>query len=57
MRTLRSFSTGVALLSCWIVIFATEALAQNPAPQRPTLPKGFVAEFDVKYVPLSLIHI
>jgi acetyl esterase/lipase len=30
---------------------AAEALAQNAAAKRPALPAGFVAEYDVKYVP------
>jgi acetyl esterase/lipase len=32
-------------------LVAVEARAQNAAPQRPALPPGFVAEYDVKYVP------
>ena len=51
MRMSRFFSTGIALLSCLTVIVVSEVLAQNPAPQRPTLPKGIVAEYDMKYVP------
>ncbi len=51
MRMSRFFSTGIALLSCLTVIVVSEVLAQNPEPQRPTLPKGIVAEYDVKYVP------
>jgi acetyl esterase/lipase len=31
-------------------LIVSEALAQNSRPQRPTLPKGIVAEYDVKYV-------
>ena len=33
-----------------LIAFAGDALAQK-APARPMLPKGFVAEYDVKYVP------
>jgi len=50
MRTFRCIPTGFALLWCLTVIVGSEALAQNTAPQRPTLPKGIVAEYDVKYV-------
>jgi len=32
-------------------IVVAEARAQNAAPKRPALPAGFVAEYDVKYVP------
>lgn len=39
-------------LSLWLfALVAVEALAQKPTPQKPTLPPGFVAEYDVKYVP------
>lgn len=50
MRTIRVLSIAVAFLSCWALAADSNALAQNPAPQRPALPKGFVAEYDVKYV-------
>lgn len=40
-----------AVLSLCALFSGSEARAQNPAPQRPALPKGFVAEYDVKYVP------
>src|SRR5688572_11393186 len=46
MRAFRLFPTSLALL-----IVASQALAQNAAPQRQAPPKGFVAEYDVKYVP------
>jgi acetyl esterase/lipase len=49
MRTFRSFPTVVGLPLCWAAIVASQALAQNP-PQRPKLPQGFVAKYDVKYV-------
>jgi acetyl esterase/lipase len=48
MRTLRCFS-ALALLLCWAV-FVSQSLAQNAA-QRPKLPPGIAAEYDVKYVP------
>ncbi len=51
MRRLRYFVMAIALLACWGAIIVSETRAQNPPPQRPTLPKGFVAEYDVKYVP------
>jgi acetyl esterase/lipase len=38
---------SVITLSC----VSSHAAAQNPAPQRPTLPQGFVAQYDVQYVP------
>ena len=46
MRTILRFAAAVALLCCW----ASLAVAQKAAPQRPNLPKGFVGEYDVKYV-------
>jgi acetyl esterase/lipase len=49
MRMLRLFLT-LALLSCWTLV-VSDTLAQNRAPQRATPPKGFVAEYDVPYVP------
>lgn len=51
MRAIRIFSTALAILIGWAVAVVSDARAQNPAPQRPALPKGFVAEYDVKYVP------
>ncbi len=58
-----SFQVGKALLD-WLsrsvaftvavglaVGMGAAACAQSKAPQRPTLPKGFVAEYDVAYVP------
>lgn len=41
----------LALVCCWTAIAVSHALAQKPTPQRPMLPAGFVAEYDVKYVP------
>jgi acetyl esterase/lipase len=49
MRLLRLFLT-LALLSCWTLV-VSDTLAQKRAPQRATPPKGFVAEYDVPYVP------
>jgi len=51
MRTSRRFAIVLAILCCWAAITGSDGLAQQPAPQRPQLPKGFVAEYDVKYVP------
>lgn len=51
MRMFRCIPTYFAILSCLAVALVSETVAQNPAPQRPTLPKGIVAEYDVKYVP------
>jgi acetyl esterase/lipase len=49
MRTFRRFPTVVALVWCWFTIVVPVADAQEA--KRPMLPKGFVAEYDVKYVP------
>lgn len=49
MGTSRLFSAAVAFFCCGVALVAT-ATAQKQA-QRPMLPKGFVAEYDVKYVP------
>jgi acetyl esterase/lipase len=49
MRTSRLFSAALAVLCCCVAL-VTSATAQKQA-QRPMLPKGFVAEYDVKYVP------
>jgi acetyl esterase/lipase len=35
---------------CWAAVVVPNASAQA-APKRPTLPKGFTAEYDVKYIP------
>ena len=51
MCVLRPLSSLFAVAWFSFVAVATPALAQQLAPQRPVLPKGFVAEFDVKYVP------
>ncbi len=47
MRSLRLFAIVLAVYCCW----SGTAIAQKQAPQRPALPKGFTAEYDVKYVP------
>lgn len=49
MRSSRLFSAVVATLCCGVALVGT-ATAQKQAA-RPMLPKGFVAEYDVKYVP------
>lgn len=51
MRRVRLASLVFALVGCWGLIVASQAAAQNPAPKRPALPQGFVAEYDAKYVP------
>jgi acetyl esterase/lipase len=51
MRKVRRFVMGIAVCSCWAALLVSSVLAQNPAPQRPKLPKGITAEYDVKYVP------
>ena len=49
MRLFRTLRANIALLSCCLVVAVSEGLAQNQ-PQRPALPKGFTAQYDVKYV-------
>lgn len=49
MCMFRLFPKTAALL-CWSVL-VSGALGQKPAPSKPALPKGFVAEYDVQYVP------
>ena len=49
MRSFRLPPTLLALV-CSATLAAPDAVAQ-PAPKRPVLPKGFTAEYDVKYVP------
>jgi acetyl esterase/lipase len=51
MRTFGLFSVVLALLSISCALFAAEAPVEKPAPKRPSLPAGFVAEYDVRYVP------
>jgi acetyl esterase/lipase len=64
MRTLRHFLTVLAFVWASAVIAAPDAPQpkapdappkkepeKKAGPQRPTPPKGFVAEYDVKYVP------
>lgn len=49
-RTFRLLPMAVVVFG-WALFVAAETFAQNPAPKPPTPPKGFVAEYDVKYVP------
>lgn len=50
MRRFRFLPLAFAFLACGLVLL--DACAQDKgAPKRPTLPKGFTAEYDVKYVP------
>lgn len=51
MTVLRRISAIAAVLTLCAFVAGSEARAQNAAPQRPKLPKGFVAKYDVKYVP------
>lgn len=51
MRVLRLVPAVFALLACWALLLASQTNAQTPTPKRATPPKGFVAEYDVKYVP------
>jgi acetyl esterase/lipase len=46
MRMIRFVALILALAG-----FVSPAVAQEAAPNRPTVPKGFVGDFDVKYVP------
>ena len=49
MHLVRLVRTAVVVVACLAV--QAEALAQRKEPARPTLPAGFVAEYDVKYIP------
>jgi acetyl esterase/lipase len=52
MRTFRLFATVLGPLACWIALAAPPGPAEKkPQPKRPPVPAGFVAEYDVKYVP------
>jgi acetyl esterase/lipase len=51
MRAFRLFPAVLATLVCWFVLAAPEAPAKKPEPKRPPVPTGFVAEYDIKYVP------
>lgn len=51
MRAFRLHLVIFTLISVSCAIIAAPALAQKPEPKRPTLPAGFVGEYDVKYVP------
>jgi acetyl esterase/lipase len=50
MRFAHQFSK-IAILLCCSLFLAAEACAQKPDQKRPALPSGFVAEYDVKYIP------
>lgn len=49
MRAFRRFPTRLAVLACCFVLAVSEAPAQKP--KRLPVPAGFVAEYDIKYVP------
>ncbi len=51
MRSYRHVSCVLSLVVGWLALLAGETRGQNSAPKGPTLPQGFVAERDVKYVP------
>jgi acetyl esterase/lipase len=51
MRTIRLFPPTLASLASFLVLFAPQAPAQTPEPKRPPAPQGFVAEYDIPYVP------
>ncbi|MGC4002135.1 MAG: alpha/beta hydrolase [Pirellulales bacterium] len=50
MRPLRCLVIPTFLL-LWSALGVSDAAAQKAEPQRPKLPAGFTAEYDVKYVP------
>lgn len=49
MRSLSWISAGM-LAVCVGLVVGSAACAQSKAPQRPPLPSGFIAEYDVAYV-------
>lgn len=51
MRSFGLFRIILVLLSLSRLVFAAEAPVEKAAPKRPALPAGFVAEYDVRYVP------
>ncbi|HVA45329.1 MAG TPA: alpha/beta hydrolase [Pirellulales bacterium] len=51
MRTFGLIPIVFTLLASSRTIVAAEAPVPNSAPRRPALPAGFVAEYDVRYVP------
>lgn len=51
MHIFRRIQTTLALLTTLLVLAGPEALAQQPEAKRTPAPKGFVAEYDVAYVP------
>ena len=50
MRLHRLVLAAVVLVACWSTTHGV-ALAQRAAPERPKLPEGFTASYDVKYIP------
>ncbi len=48
---MRSFPRLFAFTCCALALLPHQTFAQKPEPQRPKLPAGFVAEYDVKYLP------
>src|SRR5438105_10692415 len=51
MRTARFLPAALALPAVVVVVAAPQALAQKPQPKRTAVPAGFVADYDIKYVP------
>lgn len=51
MRISRLFPTLLVINVCCFVSSVAEARAQQPEPKRPAVPVGFLAEYDIKYVP------
>lgn len=51
MRRFHLVSFALSLVACCLASLVLEAPAQEKSLQRPALPKGFTAEYDVKYVP------
>jgi acetyl esterase/lipase len=51
MRLFRLFASALLLLCCLSAIIPQASAQQKQEPKRPALPKGFAAEYDVKYVP------
>jgi acetyl esterase/lipase len=50
LRAIRLGPVVLAILALHLVVAAPAAPAQQPAPQRPSLPPGIAADYDVKYV-------
>src|SRR5262245_13775516 len=51
MRAFRFLPAMLAFLVSFFVVAVQQAPAQKAEPKRPAVPKGFVANYDVPYVP------